>query len=356
MSRREFHQLAAGLATGHIAGAGAATGEIRRQDLQVTTSNGVRLFARRVARADAAGPVVILVHDARVPGIASFDLSVPGGSLAGDLAQAGLRVWLFDARGFGASQRPAAMDRPPAQSVPLTRAYEVVRDLEAVVREAKSRENVPRVALLGWATGAMWSGCYAALAPEEVSHLVYYNGLYGGASTHPTLGPGSAAEDPARPGRFNHASFGAWRANTAASLTPAWDRSFDGDPVAFRDPAVVAAYTAAALASDSTSASREPPAFRSPSGAMEDSYHQASGRQVFDASSITAQVLIVRSSRDFWSREADVLALQTHLTRAAGIRTLRLEGASHFVHLDREAAGRSEFMRAVRDFLLPARG
>ncbi|WP_431899960.1 hypothetical protein [Nonomuraea sp. bgisy101] len=72
------------------------------------------------------------------------------------------------------------------------------------------------------------------------------------------------------------------RLNTADSLFPSWDRSIPSkDKTTWRDPAVADAYVKAALASDPTSASRTHASFRSPSGALEDSFYLAPtlGRQ-----------------------------------------------------------------------------
>ena len=44
---------------------------------------------------------ILLVHGARVPGIASFDLPVAGGSLAADLADKGFCAYVIDIRGYG---------------------------------------------------------------------------------------------------------------------------------------------------------------------------------------------------------------------------------------------------------------
>jgi len=326
---------------------------LQRLDFHLATRDGLSIYVREVrpAAPDPVKPVVVLAHGARVPGLGSFDLDVPGGSLAGDLAAAGHVVYLFDARGYGRSTRPPEMDRPAAEGLSVARAWQVIRDLGAVVREALARNGVAQVALLGWATGAMWCGYYASVHPEHVSHVVYYNGLYGGSHEHASLGHGSPAEDPVRPGRFNTAGFGAWRLSTAESLVPNWDKAFDGDPAASRDPAVLAAYALAALDSDPTSHERQPPSFRSPCGASEDSFYQATGRQLFDAASIAARVLIVRSGRDFWSREEDVRTLAAHLACAASVERLDLPGASHYVHLDRDGAGRAAFLQGVREFL-----
>lgn len=329
-----------------------ALAEIERTDFTLSARDNGRLFVREVSdRATAGGkPPVILLHGARVPGVASFDLPVEGGSLAADLARAGHRVFVMDARGYGNSSRPG-QDAPP-KGAPLSRSDEVVADLAAVVEAVKARTEQPKVALLGWATGGHWAGMYASRNPDNVSHLVLYNSLYGAHSGHETLGPGSAAADPKDPARFDAEKVGAYRMNTAASLLPSWDNSIPvEDKSEWRDPAVVEAYQAAALASDPTAATRKPPSFRAPSGAMADSFELASGRKLWEAGPITARVLILRSGSDFWSRPEDVTTLENELTNAGSVRAMTIADATHYVHLDRPERGRDQFLTEVTEFL-----
>lgn len=335
--------------------AGAA---VQRQNIEVESDPGVALHVREVhdsARVHRALPPVVLVHGARVPGVASFDLPVEGGSLAEDLASAGHRVFVMDARGYGGSSRPG--QEGPQEGAPLVRSGEVVRDLAAVVETVSRRTGAQQVALLGWATGGHWAGMFASQQPAKVSHLVIYNSLYGAQAGHKTLGPGSTTADPNDPTRFNTARFGAFRFNTAASLMPSWDQSIPvADKSQWRDPAMAEAYQQAALASDPTSGSRTPPSFRAPSGAMADSFELASGRKLWDAATITARVLLVRSGADFWSRPEDMTALERDLTRADSVRSVTLPGATHYVHLDRPERGRDRFVSEVRRFLATPRG
>jgi len=332
----------------------ATEAEVERSDHLVQTPDGMRLFVREVtlpgATADGKPPIVLL-HGARVPGLASFDLPVPGGSLAADLARAGHAVYVMDARGYGGSTRPAEMNRPGEGRPPLVRTPEVARDVDAVVDWVRTRRSVERVAFLGWATGGHWGGYYATLHSDKLSHLVMHNTLYG-AGQHPTLGPGSDLEDPRAPGRFNDELFGAYRYSTAASLFGPWDRSIPTqDKATWRDPAVATAYAEAALASDPTSAERTPPSFRAPSGALEDSFYLASGRPLWDASLIRCATLVVASERDFWARPEDRERLRAHLVRAPRAEIVVLPGATHFVHLDRAERGRDAFLSAVLAFL-----
>jgi hypothetical protein len=99
----------------------ADTGPLERTDFHVLTSDGVQIAVREVrltANEPRKSTPIILVHGVRVPGIASFDLPVPGGSLAADLASFRIRhlcdgrqrVWQLDqTKGNG----PAAGRNPP---------------------------------------------------------------------------------------------------------------------------------------------------------------------------------------------------------------------------------------------------
>jgi pimeloyl-ACP methyl ester carboxylesterase len=327
---------------------------IIRADFRVPGEGGVQLFVREVRSAwPGAGKVpIILLHGARVPGVGSFDLPVPGGSLAADLAAAGHRVYVMDARGYGRSTRPPEMSLPPEQNPPIVRSSEVVRDVEAVVKWVRRRTGAARIALLGWATGGHWAGYYATLYSDRLSHLILYNTLYAGSASHAMLGPGSSLEDPRHPGRFNRAAFGAYRLSTGESLLGTWDRNIPvEDKTQWRDPAVAQAYVREALASDPTSGDRNPPSMRSPSGPMEDSFYLASGRQIWDASLIPVPTLVIASERDFWSREEDRRRLIEHLVSSPAARVVVLPDATHFVHLDRAGHGRMQFLSEVLAFL-----
>jgi pimeloyl-ACP methyl ester carboxylesterase len=347
-TRRDL--LAAATAVGLAQPALAAPETLHREELFTTADDGVRLHVREVRPASARGAPLILLHGARAPGVASFDLPVAGGSLAGDLAQRlNRRVYVMDARGYGGSQRPAAMDRPPEESRPLSRAFEVVRDVDAVRKLAAQRTGSRQVGLIGWATGGMWAGFYASLRPEAVAGLATINALYGGSDVHAMLGPGSAVAQPGQPRRFDPAT-GGYALYPAASLIGVWERNIPVENKdAWRDPAVAQALAAAVLASDPDSGRHDPPRFRAPLGALEDSFHQACGRRLYDAGSITAPVLLVRSEHDFWSRQADLDAFTADAGRSPSVKTATLAGAGHFVHLDRPDRGRDRLLAELVD-------
>ncbi|MCW0983691.1 alpha/beta hydrolase [Agrobacterium sp. BT-220-3] len=325
-----------------------------RKDRFVDLLSGERLFVREVRLPGAPAEInsaVLLIHGARVPGIASFDLPVAGGSLAADLAAAGHLVYILDVRGYGASSRPSAMDQSPGTSAPLMRTGDVVADIAAAIDAIIEWSGDPNVSILGWATGGHWAGAYAAKHPETVDRLILYNTLYGGTNEHAALGLGSPLDDPQNPGSFNAAAFGGYRLNSRASLFTAWDNSIPAaDKTSWRDEHVASAYADAALASDETSGARQPEAFRSPSGALADSFELALDRRQWRAASLATPVLVIRSELDFWSRPQDAKAMFEEAPQA---ELVTIPNATHFVHLDRDEAGRGAFLAAVTRFLEP---
>jgi pimeloyl-ACP methyl ester carboxylesterase len=333
-----------------IAGCGFAqqTAEITRRDFRVESDPGILLFVREVRPSTGNSKIpVLLLHGARVPGIPSFDLPVEGGSFAGDLAKLGHPVYVMDARGYGRSTRPPEMSQPRDANPPLVRSPEVLRDIGAVVQWIRKRTSAKPL-LFGWATGGHWVGYFASLNSDQISGVVLFNTMYGGAAVnHPRFGRGSDLEEPGRPGEFSR-SFGAYRLSSADSLLGVWDSSI---PTAhksqWRAPEVAEAYVREALASDETSSQRGPPSFRAPSGAMEDTFYIAGGRQLWDASLIHVPVLIIRSGRDFWSRPEDVAALRKHLVHAPQVTVIELAEATHFAHLDRPPRGRQRMIEAI---------
>ena len=320
------------------------------QQFSVPSAPGISLAVTEVGQHRGKRPI-LLVHGARVSAKASFDLPVPGGSLAADLSARGFDVYTLDVRGYGASTRLAEMEAAPTASAALVRTNTAVEDIDAAVDFVRKRSGDAKVALLGWATGGQWAGHYATLHSPKLSAVIILNSLYRGTSAHPLIGRGTGMEDKERPGAFNRVACGNYRLSDAASTRGAWDRTLGEDQDGARDPAVAQAYVEAALESDSTSRQREPRSFRAPCGAMEDSFYLATGRQLWDASLITAPVLAVAGEKDFWSRPEDMQNLQADLVHASTVRMVRIPNATHFLHLERPGRGRTQLIDEVDSFV-----
>jgi pimeloyl-ACP methyl ester carboxylesterase len=330
-------------------GARVAEKMITRTDWFVPSDPGIEVFVRELVwtNHDTRVPL-LLVHGGGGGGTASFDLPVPGFSLAEDLARAGHPIYLMDVRGWGRSTWPEAMAAPTEANPPAVRSPEVVRDIAAVVDAVRARRATDRIALLGWATGGHWAAMYAASYPDRVSHLISLNSLYGVDAPWSLR---AAFEDAAHPGVFDPFA-GAYAYRTEASLIGAWERSIPvADRASWSDPRVMAAYAAAILESDPTSDTRQPPSVRSPRGFQLDSYQMSRGHRFWDATEILAPALIIRGERDFWSRPEDLDALTAELTNASRVRAVTIPDGTHFLFNDRPERGRQQFLDGVIDWL-----
>ena len=189
---------------------------------------------------------------------------------------------MMDVRGYGSSTRPPEMSQPPEKNPPLVRSgLRAVRDIASVVEWIRKRTRQPKVALLGWATGGgNWAGYYATVYSDRISRLILLNTLYGASDRHAMLGHGTDMESPEQPDKLNPA-IGRLPVQPRSFTLGVWDKSIpDEDKTTWRDLAVAKAYAKAALESDPTSDIRTPPSFRSPNGALEDSFYQAIGRKL----------------------------------------------------------------------------
>jgi pimeloyl-ACP methyl ester carboxylesterase len=323
-----------------------------RRDLTLQTADGVRVAVREVTPETGARPGAVpfvLLHGTRIPGLSEYDLPVPGGSLVEELGRAGHASLILDARGFGRSERPASMERPPHESTPYARCVEILRDIDAAVAAAPKPDG--RAALMGWGVGGTAMMMYAAMWPERVSHLILYNVLYGGGTSLPRY-KDHPLEDPAHPGRFNVGHYGGYSFNRPDMLMKKWDETIPiADKDAWRDPAVARAFEQALLDGDPTAMTRDPPTYRSPNGMLEDSFHIGKGRKLVDACLVQAKVLIIRPGLDYLSRPEDVAALKADLVNAERVESWEKPDATHFVILDRAERGRDEAIATILRFV-----
>ncbi len=330
----------------------AAQVKITSRDYQIDAVDpGIKLFVR-VKMAEGTTKfsndnIVLFIHGATFPSTPDFDLSYKDYSWADWMVQRGYVVYMFDKRNYGFSTREKVMDQPATDNRPASRSYLVIRDIGTVVDHIRVKHHVDKVTLIGWSWGAMTAGYYTSLRSEKVSKLVLYAPAYSFA-LHTNLGPGSGFQNKRKPYEFNY-GMGAYRLATAAANQTRWDNEIPvQDKTEYREQAVVDAFNAQALATDPTSGTRNPPSLRAPNGVMEDTFLQATGRRIWNASSIYVPTLVIAGEFDTWSYPEDREVLMRDLTNAPVKKHVTIKNATHFVLFEKQ---RFEFFNEIMSFL-----
>src|SRR5947208_8109498 len=127
---------------------------IAKSDYQIDAVDpGIKLFVREKkaegAKATDAN-TVLFIHGATFPSTPDFDLQYKDYSWADRLATQGYVVYMFDKRNYGFSTREKAMDEPPSANRPVSRSFQVIRDIGAVVDHIRTKNRISRVTLIGW--------------------------------------------------------------------------------------------------------------------------------------------------------------------------------------------------------------
>ena len=323
-----------------------------KQDVMIDAVDpGVQLFVRsKMAKGQSRftdDNVVLFVHGATFPSTPDFDLPYQDYSWADWMIGKGYVVYMFDKRNYGFSSREKAMDELAANARPVTRSYLAVRDIGAVVDYIRKKHKVNKVSLVGWSWGAMTAGYYTSLHSEKVQKLVMYAPAYSFAQ-HTNLGAGSGSQNKRKPHEFNYA-LGAYRLGSKAGNDARWDGEIPvADKSSFRDEGVRDAFALEALKTDPTSESRNPPSLRAPNGVLEDSFMQATGRAMWNASSIYVPTLLIAGEFDTWSFPEDRDGLMRDLTNAPVKKSVLIKNATHFVLFEKP---RFEFFGEIDNFL-----
>lgn len=102
------------------------------------------------------------------------------------------------------------------------------------------------------------------------------------------------------------------------------------------------------MKTDPTSQSRNPPSLRAPNGVLEDTFMQATGRRMWNASSIYVPTLVIAGEFDTWSFPEDREGLMRDLTNAPVKKHVLIHNATHFVLFEKQ---RFEFFNEIVNFL-----
>ena len=323
----------------------------KRDEMIDGVDAGIKLFVRSkqpdpVVRATDDN-VVLFIHGATYPSTPDFDLQYKDYSWADWMVSKGYIVYMFDKRNYGFSSREKAMDESASSNRPVTRSYLAIRDIGAVVDHIRKRHKIDKVTLIGWSWGATTAGFYTSLNSEKVKKLVLYAPAYAYAQ-HTNLGAGSGSQDKRKPNEFNY-GMGAYRLGTKTGNDNRWDNEIPvADKNSFREEGVRDAFALEALKTDPTSESRTPPSLRAPNGVLEDSFMQATGRRIWNASSIYVPTLVIAGEFDTWSFPEDRELLMRDLTNAPVKKSVLIKNGTHFVLFEKQ---RFEFFNAIADFI-----
>jgi len=334
-----------------IAGASAQDTKITKTDTQIDALDpGIKWFLRgKMAEGNTqfTDNVILFLHGATGPSTCDFDLSYKDYSWADLLVREGYVVYMGDYRNYGYSTREPAMDEPAAKNAPLSRSYLALRDIEAMVDHINRTHNVRKVTLIGWSWGAMMAGYCSSLHSENVQKLVLYAPLYN-FNDDTNLGPGSALQNKRKPREFNFA-LGAYRVASEAANTGRWNGEIPVDNKdEYRDAALPAEFWKECMATDPTSNTRNPPSLRAPNGVLEDSFYQATGRPLWNASNIYVPTLVIAGQYDTWSYPEDREGLMRDLVHAPVKKSVLIPDATHFVLFEKQ---RNLFFGEISKFL-----
>jgi pimeloyl-ACP methyl ester carboxylesterase len=282
------------------------------------------------ARRFAAERILLMVHGATFPGETAFDIDLPGGSWMDYAARRGFDVYSLDIRGYGRSTRPPAMSVGPEAHEPFADTSAAVRDITAAVEYILDRRDAQQLNLLGWSWGTSTTGGYAAANPDKVARLVLFAPVWVNANKPNYSGSYRlTTRDAAR--AFASTGVPGERANDV--LPPAWFEK----------------WWAMALATDPEGAARNPPAVRSPNGALKDLRDiWGAGRPSYDAAAIRASTMLVVGEWDGVTPPAMAQELFKQLVNAKHRRLVLMSEASHFMAIEKH---RMQLVSAVQGFL-----
>ena len=137
---------------------------------------GLSLFLRCLPPTRATGlrRTIVYVHGGTFPSSLSIAHRFDGRSWRDALCDAGFHVWGIDFHGFGESDPYPEMREPAEAHLPLGRAGECSRQLEAAVRFICDHHDLTRLSLIAHSWGSIVVGDFAVRCPELIERLVLF--------------------------------------------------------------------------------------------------------------------------------------------------------------------------------------
>jgi pimeloyl-ACP methyl ester carboxylesterase len=328
------------LVSGCAAVGGAGRASIVTEEFRVPSDPGIEVYVRNKRPTGMAtftpAKTVIYVHGATYPAETAFDLQLDGLSWMDYIAEKGYDVYLLDVRGYGASTRPAQMNRPASESPPFAGTEEAMRDVDAVVDFVKKRRNIEKVSLIGWSWGTAIMQWYTSLNSHKVEKLVLYAPVWiRQTASLVQAGPGPVA---------------AYRSVSMDQAKARWLTGVPEDQKANLIPAGwFETWAKATIATDPVGAAQNPPVLRAPNGVVADGLkYWANGVIPWVPENIKVPVLLIKAE---WDQDTPAYMAQTlfpKLTGAPYKRYVEIGGGTHTVLMEKN---RMSLFREVQLFL-----
>ena len=276
---------------------------------------------------------VLFVHGATYGSTYTFDYQISGRSWMDHLAAQGFDVWCLDLLGYGLSDRPAAMDKPAEENVPIVDTAHAIQEVDHAVAFILEQRQIFALDLIGYSWGTAICGGYTAQHPDKVTNLVLSGALW-----IEGLAPTGAPQE----------NLGAYRTVDAESMMRRWSTGLQQHEieriVSEDDRRRWCQHT---VSCDPTSA--QTGLLRAPTGVMQDYVHcRESGEDWYDPSQILVPVQIVVGELDQETTPAQGQQLFSRLTAAATKQLSVIGQGTHSLLLENN---RHQLYRLVDGFL-----
>jgi len=301
---------------------------------------GIELFIRNKHPAGVTGfasdRILLYVHGATYPAETAFDLPLNGLSMMDYIARQGWDVYLVDVRGYGRSTRPAEMEKPAAENLPIVDTAVAVRDVGTAVSHILQRRGVAKLNLMGWSWGTVIMGMYTTTHNELVNRLVLYAPAWI-FSTPPAIGGGGAP-------------LGAYRMVTQEQAKQRWLKGVAEDKQADLIPdGWFQQWADATWATDPVGANENPPVVRAPNGVLQDFRdYWIAGKPQYDPADIHVPTLIIHAEWDADLPSDQAQGYFARLTHTPYKRFIEIGEGTHSVIMEKN---RMQLFREVTNFL-----
>ena len=293
--------------------------QILIEDFMIASDEpGINLYVRNKRLASTTQfhkeNVLLFVHGATYPSETGFDLRLDGLSWMDVLAQQGFDVYMLDIRGYGKSSRPASMDQPASQNLPIADTDTAARDFASAANWIRQRRGVDKINVMGHSWGTAITALYTTRHADKVNRLVLFAPVW--------LRKTASLTD----------SGGALGAYRTVTIEDAFKRKNTG-LVPGREPQPKEwfdAWAEATFASDPVGSKANPKYVRAPNGSVKDGrLFWSVGKPVYNPELITVPTLLILAEWDADTPPYMAETLFPLLKRSPGKKLVILSEGTH---------------------------